>query len=126
MAKITSFSLDENDLDNLNRLQKELTFKGRSETIRAAIALLDMESKDISKLKGIVSAVLIIKHNHSKNIDNISHHWKGSIKTHIHNHYRNKHCVDIFIVESKAESLKDINKMFIKDKRIIITKLIIL
>ena len=126
MDKIISMSLKEEDLSGLNSLTKKLNLKSRSETIRKALALLDQEQKYLEKSKGRISGVLVIIHNHSKNTLKISHLYQHYIKNHNHSHLDDHKCIDTFIVEGESSEIKGILSNFNKDKRTIISKLIVL
>ena len=60
MAEIISMSLDEKTLQDLDHLQKELGFSGRSETIRQCIRVFASERKQSTKLKGEMDGVVVV------------------------------------------------------------------
>ena len=126
MDKIISMSLKEEDLSGLNSLTKKLNLKSRSETIRKALALLDQEQKYLEKSKGRISGILIIIHEHSKNTLKISHEYQHLIKNHNHSHLANHKCIDTFIVEGQSSKIKQILTNFNKDKKTLLTKLILI
>lgn len=119
-------SIPDDYLDKIDSLTKDLNLNGRSETIRNAIELLALESKLTKKITGKVNAILIITHLHSKNTSKISHTNQDLIKTHIHTHIKDEKCTDFFILEGDAEKIKNLSNNFHKDKKTILSKLIIL
>ena len=125
-SKIISISLDENTLKKLYVITEELEHKGRSETIRNAINLLDTENKNIRKLKGNCNCVLLVVHSHSKSIERESHKIKDLIKTHLHNHLDNKDCLEIFLLKGLIEKIHSFAKKLNKDKKVKLTKIIII
>jgi|SRR3989344_4132901 len=124
--KIISMSLKQEDLEKLDYLTSFLKHEGRSETIRASINILDLESKSIEKAKGKITSLLILTHNHSKNISQISHTYQEIIKTQFHTHLKNHKCAEFLILEGNAEEIKSLSKNFQKDKKVTLSKLIIL
>ena len=126
MAKIISMSLTETDLEKLNELTKVMQVSGRSETIRAGIELLSMEQKNISKIHGKISAIIIAVHEHSKSVSKILHESQTLIKTQTHTHVKGDRCAEILLLEGESEKIKNIAKKLQKDKKTILSKLIIL
>lgn len=126
MVKITSLSISEEELKELEELQKEMGLDGRSETIRAAISLLKLEQNNLRKISGKINALLIIIHEHSRNVIDINHLNEDLIKTHMHNHLSNHKCLDLFMIEGNSERIKEMMKSLSKNKKISLTKLIII
>lgn len=124
-SEIISMSLKKETLEKLDSLGKELNIGSRSEIIRSAINLLDLEIKNQSRIKGKISALLILIHEHANTTKKI-HHIQNLVKTHLHNHLENKSCLDIFLLEGNSEQIKSLSQEFQKDKKIKISKLIIL
>jgi len=124
--KIISMSLKSQDLDNLNSLTNQLSLKSRSEAIRKALELLNQEQKSLESKKGKSSGVLVIIHNHSKNTLKISHTYQHLIKNQNHSHLNNDKCIDTFIIEGESSDLKQILHSFNKDKKTILSKLILI
>src|SRR3989344_5038881 len=125
-SKIISISLDEKTLNKLSSLSKELEHKGRSETIRNAVALLDIENKNIRQHKGNCNSILLVLHSHSKSIEKESHEIKDLIKIHLHNHLDNKDCLEIFLLSGLIEKIHSFTKRLNKDKKVRLTKIIII
>ncbi len=122
MAKIISFSIPQEDSLLLNSLQKELRLQGRSELIRAALNSLKQETDEQKKLSGTVHAVLTVSHNHDDNITSLVHHHGTIVHTHLHHHIR-KECLDLFLIEGKANQIRDLLAKIRQSKKIIKVKL---
>jgi len=125
MAKILSFSLNDETNDALLEIQKTLNFSGRSETMRAAIRALVKENESLSKLKGDVSVVLVLTHAHQNNIAKLVHKYEGVVVTHIHQHVKER-CVEIFLLKGNANKIKEIFQVVSKTKGIIEAKVVII
>ena len=123
MAKILSFSFNEESYQDLIKVQKDLGFKGKSETIRLGLKSLLKENESISKLKGQVSAILVITHSHDADVSKSIHKFEGVVVTHIHQHVKNK-CVEIFMLKGNANLVKEIFSIVQKTKTISDAKII--
>jgi CopG family transcriptional regulator, nickel-responsive regulator len=120
---IISMSINDKLLKDVDTLQEELGFSGRSEVIRAALRLLVADSKEKSELKGNVSAVLIVIHREEDNINKVKHDFSSVIKTQVHNHVDHK-CLELFIIDGDAEKVKGLVNEFQKLKSTELVKLI--
>ena len=60
---IISISLNENIIQELDKLQKFLGFSGRSEIVRASVRNLLLEEKRIDELSGVLHSVLLVIHD---------------------------------------------------------------
>ena len=127
MAHIISMSLNDRILKDIDNLQKEMGFSGRSETIRAGLRLLIADKKEKSKLRGIVDAVLLIIHDdkHSEEVSILRHKHEELIKTQIHNHLENHKCLEIFILNGNALDIRKLTEGFQTNRKIDFVKLII-
>jgi len=126
MAKIISISLSEDLLEELERLQKEMGFSGKSETIRAGIRMLVSDDKERAKLTGVVDAVLLAIHKdeYVKDISELAHMHAPIIKTQIHHHLENEKCLEIYVLNGQAEKIRAAARAFQKNKKIDLSKLI--
>jgi metal-responsive CopG/Arc/MetJ family transcriptional regulator len=123
MAKIISFSFNEESYLELVKAQKDLGFRGKSETIRSGIKSLLKENEAISKLKGQVSVILVITHSHDANVSKSIHKFEGVVVTHIHQHVKNK-CVEIFMLKGNAKVIREIFSIVQKTKAISDAKIV--
>jgi CopG family transcriptional regulator, nickel-responsive regulator len=111
---IISISLNENIIQELDKLQKFLGFSGRSEIIRASVRNLLLEEKRIDELSGVLHSVLLVIHDEKSDqeISEIRHGFDKIINTHIHNKIDKDRCLEIFVLYGDAREIKNITKKF--------------
>ena len=111
---IISISLNENIIQELDKLQKFLGFSGRSEIVRASVRNLLLEEKRIDELSGILHSVLLVIHDEKSDqeISEIRHGFDKIITTHIHNKIDKDRCLEIFVLYGDAREIKNITKKF--------------
>lgn len=124
MAEIVSISIPDDSTGKIEGLQKVLGLKGRSELVRAALRSLENEVRENSLLKGTINAVLVVTHAHNDSLEKIFHNNDELIKTHTHQHVGEK-CVEIFMLNGKAEKVRELYNSISKDKRVQSAKLVI-
>ena len=107
---IISISLNEQNLKDLDQIQKELGFSGRSEAVRTALRMLVAERNERRKMVGHVDGILIVVNEMggSEHIDEIYHSNQSMIRTHIHNHIGQDKCMNLLIMSGDA---REINKV---------------
>ncbi len=127
MAEIISMSLDEQSLQELDKLQKELGFSGRSETIRQCIRLFSNDQKQSRKLSGEVDGVVLVVHpdEQTEMVSTTRHAFQHIIKTQIHNHLENHVCLELFIVKGPAEMVKKLTNTLQTSKKVNLVKLLV-
>ena len=107
--KIISISMKDEIFQELEKIQKELEFKGRSDVLRRGMLSLREESNMMSKLKGHVDCILIIMHSKSeKNLLKILHKNDDIIKTQLHSKLCNDKCLETFIIHGSADSIREL------------------
>jgi CopG family nickel-responsive transcriptional regulator len=111
---IISISLNENIIQELDKLQKFLGFSGRSEIVRASVRNLLLEEKRIDELSGVLHSVLLVIHDEKSDqeISEIRHGFDKIINTHIHNKIDKDRCLEIFVLYGDAREIKNITKRF--------------
>ena len=111
---IISISLNENIIQELDKLQKLLGFSGRSEIVRASVRNLLLEEKRIDELSGVLHSVLLVIHDEKSDqeISEIRHGFDKIINTHIHNKIDKDRCLEIFVLYGDAREIKNITKRF--------------
>lgn len=120
---IISISINDKLLEDLDLVQKELGFSGRSEVIRAALRDMVSNNKEISSNSEKIEAALIVIHNEA-DINNLKHDFSSIIKTQVHNHISGR-CLELFVVSGNS---KDVNKLlneFKKNSKVELVKLVI-
>jgi CopG family nickel-responsive transcriptional regulator len=124
---IISMSLPPEVLEQMDLLQEDLGFSGRSELIRSAVAMLVADTKEKRKLSGVVDGVVIVIHpeKYTDDLSEIPHTFQHIIKTQIHNHLKNHKCLEIFIVHGTAEAVKRFHEAFQTSRKIELVRLFV-
>lgn len=123
---IVSISLNEDIIKDINRLQKNLGFSGRSEIVRAGLRYMIAEQKEKENLQGEVSALLLIIHREEEDdqITSMRHDYEEVINTHLHSKIDKDRCVEIFLLKGEADLIKDMTRKFQINKKLDHVKLI--
>lgn len=127
MAKIISISLNEEILNEIEKIQKELGFSGRSEVIRAGARMLIADNKEKEKLTGNLNSILLLIHDQKAEdiVTKIKHEFEDITKTQIHSQLREGKCLEIFILDGNAYKIKRLVKLFQTSRKIYYVKLIV-
>ena len=125
---IVSISLTEEILKEIDSLQKNLGFSGRSDAIRAGIRSLVSEEKQKENLSGNVNAILLVVHNdeYDNQVNGIKHSYEDLITTHLHSKIEGDKCMELFMLKGEADSVSSITKDFQINKRMDTVKLVTL
>ncbi|NAS88277.1 nickel-responsive regulator 1 [ANME-1 cluster archaeon AG-394-G21] len=124
---IISISLTDEILNEIDRLQKELGFSGRSEVMRAGARMLLADNREKEKLEGMLNSVLLLIHSQKVEdaVTAIKHEFEDVISTQIHNHLREDKCIEVFILEGDAARIKDLVRLFMTTRKMDYVKLIV-
>jgi len=125
---IVSISLTEEILKEIDSLQKNLGFSGRSDAIRAGIRSFVSEEKQKENLSGNVNAILLVVHNdeYDNQVNGIKHSYEDLITTHLHSKIEGDKCMELFMLKGEAESVSSITKDFQINKKMDTVKLVAL
>ena len=125
---IVSISLTEEILKEIDSLQKNLGFSGRSDAIRAGIRSFVSEEKQKENLSGNVNAILLVVHNdeYDNQVNGIKHSYEDLITTHLHSKIEGDKCMELFMLKGEADSVTSITKDFQINKRMDTVKLVTL
>mgnify|MGYP000936782527 FL=1 len=125
---IVSISLTEEILKEIDSLQKNLGFSGRSDAIRAGIRSFVAEEKQKEDLSGNVNAILLVVHNdeYDNQVNGIKHSYEDLITTHLHSKIEGDKCMELFMLKGEAGSVSSITKDFQINKRMDTVKLVTL
>ena len=125
---IVSISLTEEILKEIDSLQKNLGFSGRSDAIRAGIRSFVSEEKQKENLTGNVNAILLVVHNdeYDNQVNGIKHSYEDLITTHLHSKIEGDKCMELFMLKGEANSVSDITKNFQINKKMDTVKLVTL
>ena len=123
---IISLSLNEAMLQELDSVQKAMSFSGRSEAIRAAIRMLLGEFKEES-LTGKVRGILLLIHEHEAEslVTNVKHNFLDIILTQLHNRFKEGKCLELFLLEGEADRVREMTRTFQKTDSIEVTRLVV-
>ena len=104
---IISISLPDESIEALERIEKALDLKGRSETVRISLKMAESEIKKIEGLEGEMEGVLVIVHGtHGDQwMNTIQHRYEKIIRTQMHSHLQNRNCLEVMILSSDSETL---------------------
>ena len=125
---IVSISLTEEILKEIDNLQKNLGFSGRSDAIRAGIRSFVSEEKQKENLSGKVNAILLVVHNdeYDNQVNGIKHSYEDLITTHLHSKIEGDKCMELFMLKGEANLVTDITKDFQTNKKMDTVKLVTL
>lgn len=124
---IISISLNDKLLTEIDQLQEELGFSGRSEVIRAGARMLLADNREKEKLEGRLNSVLLLIHSQKveDTVTAIKHEFEDIISTQIHNHLREDKCIEVFILEGDAARINDLVRLFLTTRKMDYVKLIV-
>ncbi len=124
---IVSISLNENIIQELDKLQKVLGFSGRSEIVRASVRNLLLEEKRIEGLVGILHSVLLVIHDEKSDqeISEMRHDYDKIINTHLHNKIDKDRCLEIFVLYGDSDDIKNMTKKFHGNRKMDQVRLIV-
>jgi len=124
---IISISMSDELLREIDRIQKELGFFGRSETIRAGAKMFIADSKEKEKMVGKLNSILLLIHDQRVEsvVTRIKHKFEDITDTQIHNHLKKNKCLEIFILDGGAKRIKQLVKEFQTSGKMDYVKLII-
>ena len=125
---IVSISLNDEILKQIDNLQKNLGFSGRSDAIRAGIRSFVSEEKQKENLSGKVNAILLVVHNdeYDNQVNGIKHSYEDLITTHLHSKIEGDKCMELFMLKGEANLVTDITKDFQTNKKMDTVKLVTL
>ncbi len=124
---IISMSVEEEMLGNIDAIQGLYGFKGRSDTIRAGIRLLEEDARAKGKLAGKINAVLLVVHEHAveDTVGRIRYEFEDIVKTQLHAHLRGSKCMELFVLEGSAGKIRELSCRFMSHRKIGNAKLIV-
>ncbi|KYK36570.1 MAG: CopG family ribbon-helix-helix protein [Theionarchaea archaeon] len=124
---IISISLNEKMLEEIDKIQKELGFSGRSEVIRAGARMLIADKREKEKLAGRINSILLLIH--SQDVENVvtetKHEFEDITNTQIHSHLKGNKCLEIFVLDGDAKRIKEFVELFQVSGKMDYVKLIV-
>ncbi len=124
---IVSISLNDKILKEIDIIQRELGFSGRSEVIRAGARMLISESKEKEGLTGKINSALLLIHSQEAEdaVTEIKHRFEDITKTQTHSHLKENKCLEIFVLDGDADRIKEMVRLFQTSRKMEYVKLII-
>ncbi|WEU40084.1 MAG: CopG family ribbon-helix-helix protein [Candidatus Odinarchaeum yellowstonii] len=124
---IISLSLNDEILQRVEKLRKELGFTGRSELIRAGLRMLIADSVEKDQLEGKIHSVLLLIHDSEAEdfVSELKHEYTDIINAQIHSKTRQNKCLEIFIIEGDAKKVKELANRYITSDKIEYVKLLV-
>jgi CopG family transcriptional regulator, nickel-responsive regulator len=125
---IVSLSFPEQMIKEMDGIQMNGGFTGRSELVRAAIRLLIEDSKEKDTLSGRANAIIVVTHDESDEgpITKVKHEFDEIVKTHIHNKIGHINCVELFVLEGDGKRISKMAKEFQREDKMKSVKLIVI
>ena len=125
---IISISINDKMLEELDRIQNELGFSGRSEIIRAATRMFLTDAKEKTTTSGKIKGVLLLIHPHEAEniVTEIKHDFLDIIYTQVHNRFKEGKCLELFILDGESSRIKKLTNEFQKIEKIEHMKLILI
>ena len=124
---IISVSVNDKLLSEIDRMQEQLGFSGRSEVIRAGTRMLIEDNKQKENLTGEINVILLTVHDKQMDdfITRIKHKFDEIINTQIHSHFKEGKCLEIFLLEGDAEKIKKLFELLLSSGKMDYVKLIV-
>ena len=109
---IVSISLNDDNLEALEKIQNTYGLSGRSEAERTAINAALADIREIESLDGSVEGVLVIvRGNHADPwMMLIQAKYEANIKTQLHSHLRDHKCLEVMVISCESSTLSSMLK----------------
>jgi CopG family nickel-responsive transcriptional regulator len=113
-------------LKEMDDVQKNSGFTGRSELVRAAIRMMLEDSRERALSVGDMNGLLIVTHDEEEEapVTKLKHQYEDIIATHVHNKTRTSMCIEVFVLQGDAKKVNAMTKSFQAEDKMKSTKLI--
>ena len=107
---VVSLSLNDQLLEELDKLQSELGYSGRSEMVRAAIRLFLTDGREKQRVTGNVNGVLLAIHSHEAehHVTQLKARFLDIIQTQLHNRFQEGKCMELFILDGDVDRVREL------------------
>lgn len=124
---VISISLNDKMLNEIDKIQEELGFSGRSEVVRAGTRMLIADRKEKERLTGTITSILLLIHSQEVEdaVTRIKHDFEDITNTQVHSHLRGGKCLEIFVLDGDAERIKKLVELFQVSGKMDYVKLIV-
>ena len=125
---VVSLSLNDQLLEDLDKLQSELGYSGRSEIMRAAIRLFLTDGREKQRLTGNVNGLMLAIHGHEAehHVTQIKGRYLDVIHTQLHNRFKEGKCMELFILDGDAGRIRELASELQKNEENEYVKLLII
>jgi CopG family nickel-responsive transcriptional regulator len=123
---VVSLSFPDSMLKEMDAIQKEAGFTGRSELVRAAIRMLLEDSREKANAVGEMNGLLVVTHDEDEEapVTKLKHQYEDIITTHVHNKTKSAMCVELFLVQGDAKKINQMSKSFQAEDKMKSTKFV--
>lgn len=123
---VVSLSFPESMLKEMNDIQKNSGFTGRSELVRAAIRMLLEDSREKAAVVGEMNGLLIVTHDEEEEapVTKLKHQFEDIISTHVHNKTKTSMCIEVFVLQGDAKKINAMSRSFQAEDKMKSTKFI--
>jgi len=113
-------------LKEMDDVQKNSGFTGRSELVRAAIRMLLEDSREKATAVGEVNGLLVVTHDEEQEapVTKLKHQYEDIITTHVHNKTTTSMCIELFVLQGDAKKINAMSKSFQAEDKMKSSKLI--
>jgi len=125
---VVSLSLNDQLLDELDEIQENLGYSGRSEAVRAAIRLFLVDGREKQRLEGNVSGLLLAIHSHEAehHVTQIKGQYQDIINMQLHNRFQEGKCMELFLLEGDATRVRELSAQLQRNEENEYVKLLII
>jgi CopG family transcriptional regulator, nickel-responsive regulator len=113
-------------LKEMNDVQKNSGFTGRSELVRAAIRMLLEDSREKATATGDMNGLLIVTHDEEEEapVTKLKHQFEDIIMTHVHNNTKSSMCIEVFLLQGDAKKINAMTRAFQAEDKMKSTKFV--
>ncbi|MBI4021042.1 MAG: CopG family ribbon-helix-helix protein [Candidatus Aenigmarchaeota archaeon] len=125
--RILSLSVSPELAREMQRIQKEMGFSGRSEMLRAGLRKIMVEHKQQEALVGQKQGILLLMHSKGAEdaVTFAKHEFEEIITTQIHNNLPGGKCLEVFVLSGDAATIKKMHSQLETSKKIDYVKLVV-
>ncbi len=123
---VVSLSFPDSMLKEMNDVQKNSGFTGRSELVRAAIRMLLEDSREKATATGEMNGLLIVTHDDEEEapVTKLKHQFEDIITTHVHNKTKTSMCIELFMLQGDAKKINAMGRAFQAEDKMKSTKFV--
>jgi CopG family nickel-responsive transcriptional regulator len=107
---VVSFSLQDDELSELEKLKKDGGFSNRSEVVRHSLQLLLAQHQSLEDVEGEITAVFTVSFSDSgkdRHCNRIQHDYNYLISAMMHAHTIGGGCIEVVVVKGEAKEVRE-------------------